>query len=281
MLRFSKHIRSANRARSFPRQSLPIYVWRPKEEVYRNFGDEITPLLATRIAELHGISIQTRVATPGESKLLGVGSVLHQAKGGDVIWGSGVNGKNWPRALSEIQDLDVRSVRGPLTWRVLSSFGITAPEIYGDPGLLFPELFKNEIESERGDVVRQFGELEVIFIPNLNDERFLPAHHPGVTTISPSESPFRIAQIISRSKLVLSSSLHGIVFADAMGVPCRPILSAFEPALKYWDYFAGTGRPDQRFAENLNVALSEFGDLPPAIWDRDALLRSFPIDLIT
>ena len=41
---------------------------------------------------------------------------------------------------------------------------------------------------------------------------------------------------------MVSSSLHGIVIAEAYGVPAVLVASSTEPVFKYEDYYAGTGR---------------------------------------
>lgn len=75
-----------------------------------------------------------------------------------------------------------------------------------------------------------------------------------------------------------ASSLHGIIVAGALGVPCRVVLSCAENPFKYLDYFRGSGRKDIDFADSPEQAM-EMGTHDPMIWSPDNLLSSFPYDL--
>ncbi len=227
------------------RHILPMYHWTPPPG-YKNFGDEISPMLVEAMLKIRGLrTIDVEYAQNNEPKLLAVGSVIQHARKGDIVWGAGVNGKSWPRLLETNSDITFCSVRGPISRETVKSFGHECPEIYGDPGIMFPLLFRDQIAAERAKLANE-PDGAVMFIPNLNDDRFLDRRRMTVPDhvkyVSPSIHPFEMAARISKAGLVLSSSLHGIVFAETMGIPCRLIASAFEPMLKYVDYFEGTNR---------------------------------------
>ncbi len=81
--------------------------------------------------------------------MLALGSILYFGREGDVVWGTGTNGKNTNRGDYRFSHLDVRAVRGPLTRQfLLTMFGIESPEIYGDPALLVPYLFPEFVRPE-------------------------------------------------------------------------------------------------------------------------------------
>ncbi|HVK91313.1 MAG TPA: polysaccharide pyruvyl transferase family protein [Mycoplana sp.] len=269
----------------FDGKTVHVYHWTPPHgDGYTNFGDELSPMLVRRILDNSGFgSVAVAASAPDRPRLLAVGSILQQARDGDVIWGAGVNGKSWPKRLGKVRNLHIAAVRGPLTRGVLRRFGFDAPEIFGDPGLLFPGLFYREIAQAMQAVRQRYGAPEIVYIPNLNDERFLPERlgtAPGrVTLLSPRIGPVEMAAIVAQSRLVISSSLHGIVLADAYGIPCRAHLSAFEPIFKYLDYFQGVGRFDYAFHLSIEEAL-DAADLPPAVFDRHALLEAFPYEAI-
>ncbi|NHI17554.1 polysaccharide pyruvyl transferase family protein [Microbacterium excoecariae] len=219
-----------------------------------NFGDEIGPAI---VAALSGDAVATR---PG--RLLSVGSVLQFARGGDVVWGAGINGKVRQRLH---YPLDVRAVRGPLTRAVLLGFGVAAPPVYGDPALLFPRLFPD---------VRPVASAGVVVVPNLNEaDRF---GDEGV--LSPLGDPFEIAPRIAGAEFVVASSLHALILADAYGVPSRAVVPRAEHAFKYVDYYAGTGRADVAFAQTVDEAI-RLGPVPAAEVDLDALEAAFPSDM--
>ena len=95
-------------------------------------------------------------------------------------------------------------------------------------------------------------------------------------------------------KLVLSSSLHGIVFAEAFGVPARwvelPGSKKSEKGFKYHDYYSGTrgravlgdesgGTFNASFgpAKSIHEGLRLGGAPPiPSTYDATPLYRTFP-----
>src|SRR5690349_6033070 len=97
-----------------------------------NFGDLLGPLIVQRIRAAQGLG---RPARDGRVRLLTAGSIMRMARHGDVIWGTGVNGKSIGAQYSGLE-LDIRAVRGPLTREVLERNGHRVPVVFGDPGLL-------------------------------------------------------------------------------------------------------------------------------------------------
>jgi len=229
-----------------------------------NFGDLLGPMIARRIVELERVRL-----TPSKTRrALTVGSVMHFAAAGDVVWGSGVNGKIATQPLPP--SLDVRAVRGPLTRAVLTARGIQAPEVFGDPALLLARLWP---DLERLTTSKNRS---ILVVPNLNEsDRF-----PPEATRSPIGAPREIIADIASSEFVTGTSLHALVVADALGVPSRPIAPESESVFKYLDYYAGTGRPDVVFARTIDEARS-LGPIQPPDVDLDLLLDAFPIDLWT
>lgn len=234
-----------------------------------NFGDLIGPVLVERIASAERLGTST-------GRLLTVGSIMHFAREGDVVWGSGINGKV-ARHEHVFRCLDVRAVRGPVTRARLAEMGIDAPDVYGDPALLVPDLFP---DLPRGSMEPSS---DYVLIPNLHDvPRF--AGHPNF--MSPREDWVTVAERIRSSRFVVGSSLHGLILADAYGVPAVRLRSISEPPFKYDDYAAGVSRP---------AALEAFDDVGTAVrhgmdlakdpqdmlvnWDRRRLLAAFPRDL--
>jgi pyruvyltransferase len=236
----------------------------PLKRRVRNFGDLIGPALVNRIHDELGLG-----EAVADSRLLSVGSVLHFAKPGDVVWGSGVNGKSDP--MVSTADLDVRSVRGFRSVQAIVEMGLPAPTVLGDPALLWPE-FWPERHYTRGFGTRS---IPVSFVPNLNDRPHYQTHH---NVISPIGQPHTVIGQIVRSKVVVATSLHGIVMAEAYGVPARLVRSKAEPIIKYHDYYEGTGRPNFVIAESIDEAVAIGGEAP-AVWDKDAMLGAFPSDL--
>jgi pyruvyltransferase len=83
---------------------------------------------------------------------------------------------------------------------------------------------------------------------------------------------------ICDSRFVISSSLHGIVVAEAFGIPARMLrITETEPLFKYFDYYAGTNRPDFQFAYSVEEALLMGGERPCEC-DLMKLYNAFPFE---
>lgn len=230
-----------------------------------NFGDLIGPLLVSRIAEERGLTEPRQ-----HRRLLTVGSIIHLAETGDTVWGTGVNGK--VDSPVRVASLDVRSVRGPATRDALAQWGIPAPDIFGDPALLWGRFWPR---STYTDGVDPDDFHEVTVIPNFHDFGSTRTPHH---LVSPLGDPHAVIREIARSRFVCGSSLHAVVLAESLGVPARLIQSAHEADFKYRDHYAGTGRPDYVPARSVEEAVSMGGERA-AEFDADAILSAFPADL--
>lgn len=247
---------------------LPICYWQGYSFI--NFGDYLSVVLVERIVE-QPIQIYRKGIHAGQKKLLAVGSILALADNGDVVWGSGLSGKSLNLNKYRFNTLDVRAVRGPLTREFLiKNFHIDCPPIYGDPALLFPYFFPEFKKSE-------YPSNEFIIIPHYSELHLFPKEdYPNV--ISPLEPWDRVINKIINSKFVISSSLHGIVIAEAYGIPARLLKVTFnEPLLKYRDYYLGTQRPNFQIATSVEEALLMGGE-PPFKCDLKKLYDAFPFD---
>jgi pyruvyltransferase len=250
-----------------PRENFPIvelFYWAPSDQT-QNFGDHLSAIIVSRLLSYFNHVLDEAVAQP--ARLLAVGSILHFARDGDTIWGSGVNGKV---QVSEhrFRKLDVRAVRGPITREFLMKRGVSVPEIYGDPALLLPRLFPGRFRAS--------GLRPYVVVPNIHDLTSLSRES---NIVSPLLAWNTCVERILEASLVISSSLHGIVIAEAFGIPARYLrITETEHMLKYQDYALGTGRKEIEPAHSIAEAL-EMGGMQAPIFNEDALLGAFPIDL--
>jgi len=254
----------------FPKMPYPtidVVYWRPPGSV--NFGDELGRTIVSFMLARKGISIFDE--TSRSRRFLGVGSILDHAETDTVVWGSGRSGSKADRAHF-FDRLDVRAVRGPRTRDFLLSKGFHVPEIFGDPALLLPTLTNNRFVCTR--------EKDVVFVPNLNDyqEKVDFSRFP-VPVLDPRQSWNKVITEILRHKLVLASSLHALVIADAWGIPARYVrLTEREHLFKYHDYYEGSGRTLGDFAHSAEEGL-EMGGKELPVFDENPLLESFPYDI--
>lgn len=262
---------------------IEVFYWNPRRSLLgrglekytrlpwrvNNFGDLIGPLVVSKMLALRDL---TDTVPALSRRLMSVGSVLHFADTGDVVWGTGINGTKSQRDHRFVS-LDVRAVRGPLTRDYLQARGIPVPEVYGDPALLLPFLMPELVE------LATVKKHPVTVVPNFldygryrsDDSRLLNPQAPLLTCLR------RIAQ----SELVVGSSLHGIVVAEALGVPAR-LIAGSEPPFKYLDYYRGSGREGYEAMGTIEEAVAARGEpLPPASFSLLPLIEAFPADLWT
>lgn len=247
-----------------------LFYWDARPRLgFSNFGDAMSVSIVEKIMG-RPIATTTTV-TPGQTKLLAIGSIINYAEEGDIIWGSGINGK-YPRSSDyHFSTLDIRAVRGPLSRQFLINLGVDCPKVYGDPTLLLPKLFP---EFQRSTSPSQ----EYIVIPHFSDEHLF-CHLPNMVSVK--EDWQTVVNKILDSKFVISSALSGVIVAEAFGIPARLIISQnennTETLFKYADYYHGTKRFDFRFATSVEEAL-EIGGEPMPECDLEGLLHAFPLE---
>lgn len=213
---------------------MKIY-WYPDEY---NVGDT----LSRPILELFLPEEKIEQVGPNErGKLLAVGSILRLMREHDIVWGAGIM-----RGKPHLVPLDVKflAVRGPLTRGLLH--GGRVPEVYGDPGLLLPLMYRPEVEKK----------FDLGIVPHYVDRKLVEAKLPslqfnggepiGSMKIIPVSLPWRkfVDEVLSCRRIV-SSSLHGIVIAEAYRIPAEWAVysdKVIGSGFKFRDYFMGTGR---------------------------------------
>lgn len=248
-------------------EGLPLFCWR--ELPFENFGDFISWKLVERIVDQPVRAIRKKRVL--EKKLLAIGSIFYFATDGDVIWGSGINGKTLLKEQYGFSKLDVRAVRGPRSRQFLmENFHINCPEVYGDPALLFPYFFPEFKRKEN-------PQYEYIVIPHFSEIIQFPKDGTG-KIVYPIEPWNEVVEKILDSKFVISSSLHGVIVAEAYGIPARYLrVSEGESLFKYQDYYEGTNRPNFQYARSVEEALSMGGE-PQIVCDLSKLYQAFPFE---
>lgn len=165
-------------------------------------------------------------------KWLGVGSILETAQPGDWVWGTGTKYEENVDAAG----LKVVAVRGPRTASLLRN--IQGEVAIGDPALLLPKIYVATVKYDE--------EGPVGFVPHYVDRDFIPYFDKEAIVIDVT-NPNWMATVdaIAGCSLIISSSLHGIIIAEAYGVPAvwiQPSDRIFGGHHKFQDYYASTGR---------------------------------------
>lgn len=115
--------------------------------------------------------------------------------------------------LAGLRGVGVHAVRGALTAAELrSKLGWRVPEVYGDPALLLPRFLRvPDGQGARG---------EVAVVPHLDHRGLFPdSGDPGVHVVDARQGMEQVVREIAGSRACVSSSLHGIIVAQAYGVP--------------------------------------------------------------
>lgn len=196
-----------------------------------NFGDEIGPYLFEKITGKRPVYAQPGAAY---EHVISAGSILNWATCASQVWGAGL--ASWK---DEVPACVIRAVRGPLSRLRARSCGVMCSDVYGDPALLLT-LFCSAKDETR--------HYEVGILPHYVDifrayEWFGSASH--VRIIDPLQPVEKVISQIRSCDVLFSSSLHGLIVADAYGVPnawVRMSSSIGGDGMKYWDYLASVGR---------------------------------------
>ena len=237
--------------------------WYRLSEKVQNVGDFLSPFVVDYMKKQKSVCDNT--ASKGTQHLLAIGSVIDSSYQNSVVWGSGLireNRKYWWRF---VRKLDVRAVRGPETRRVLIENGYSCPEVYGDPAILMPLIYMPEKTEKEYDykIIYNYGYVyskENVLLPLVYDWKSF------------------IDEIV-KCKLVISSSLHGIILAEAYGIPAIMLKSPLN-TFKFRDYYYSTERYDFPVANTIEEALTmEPPPLPNLDKLRQGLIDSFPYDI--
>lgn len=239
-----------------------------------NLGDYLGFVVADFMLKKRGLSLDTWV--PKKRHMNSVGANIFSSYQATTIWGCGIHhGEDiFLKQLHyyPLRRLDIRSVRGPLTREVLLKMGHKCPAIYGDPAVLMPFIYQPHVEKTN----------ELLVIPQMRTEVKFRADHPGLNMLSMNTNDYKaVIDAIASSKKVISSSLHGIILAEAYGVPAVMFRGlAKNVDFKYHDYYNSTGRYDVHLADTFEEACQmEPLPLPDIKPLQDAAMSTFPYDL--
>jgi hypothetical protein len=169
----------------------------------------------------------------------------------EIVWGSGkIDNKPLKGRLTH----EVYAMRGPDT---KSYFSSSLPEVYGDPGLLVPLLYPLP-PHDKDEAV------DLCLIPHYIDQN-LPPIKDVIRRVGKTSVKIRLINIqtcdlvnyitdMTGCKRILSSSLHGLIFGIANGIPgIRMVLSnkVYGDHFKFKDFYEGIRHPELYVYEDL------------------------------
>ncbi|WP_028312415.1 polysaccharide pyruvyl transferase family protein [Derxia gummosa] len=199
---------------------------------YANFGDALSAFI---VANLAGKPVRHTDFGADLPKLVGIGSIGHAIRNGQaVIWGTGCYRPDLMTHNVPHTRYDVRATRGPISQRCLGLVGVDAPGVFGEPGWLLPSMFDEPVEKkyELG-VITHIGDLREPH-PNAQPKEEwvcfdLPDALRGQVAIISTWHEAGLEGLLDKLRLILSCkriasrSFHGIVIAEAFGIPCIPL----------------------------------------------------------
>ena len=200
----------------------------------KNFGDVISPF----IVEYFWKTKVERADKDDTGKLLAIGSIIPHIKTNDIVWGSGLARDI---LVKQPTGLNILALRGPLTAKGIKS----DCTCFGDPALLLPKMYNPKVK-----VVNKLGTIPHYIEKGKIDGEFL---------IDIEDNWKEVVHDIKSCEIIASSSLHGIVVAEAYGIPAiwiEPSNKIIGGKHKFQDYFLGTGRKPQETGKILDPILN-------------------------
>lgn len=198
-----------------------------------NFGDLLTVYILNFFTSDKLLRF-IHSGTKQQADLVGIGSLLQSMpqnfKG--HIWTSGsLRSRKHKKKYTNI----VWGVRGPLTKQVYVQQTI-APVCYGDGGLLLGFMHQKD----------KTPRYMLGIVPHYVDEEYVRKQcktNNNIIIISTKQDPEAFMTQLKQCKCIISSSLHGIIAADALGIPNRRFITDTSTKIiganwKFNDYYA-------------------------------------------
>jgi pyruvyltransferase len=239
-----------------------------------NFGDQLSPRVC---GALSGQDV--RFAEPGrDCDLVAIGSILQHVHGErfcGAVWGTGLVSDE--REVPDLSNARVFAVRGRLTAQRIGAHDVAL----GDPGLLCNRFARPRPKRFRLGVIPHYVDRD--------DEtvRRVVASSASFTWIDVTAGVAHVMDRVAECDVVASSCLHGLVAADALGIPNAWIeLSdkVIGGRFKFHDYYSvfGIEKPEPRTlatlddAERILASVADY-DRPGLEAIRTELVRAFPM----
>lgn len=172
----------------------------------RNWGDVFTPFL---FENAFGVDVEW--ATRDEAEVFGCGSLLERISDGfsGHVLGAGMG-------FSETRR-DLTNVKAPLLLRgqrTAERCRLQRPARLGDPAILASMFVNPNIEK-----THRYG-----LIPHYVDkdhQEVIAWVNKGAQKIDIEGGIRQVIDAVASCEMVVSSSLHGLVVADSLGIPCK------------------------------------------------------------
>lgn len=166
------------------------------------------------------------------------------------VWGAGLMADGQSML---IKPKKIYAVRGPLTRNLLLNQGIECPEIYGDPALLFPRFYDPIIEKKyKLGIIPHYVDKDCNWIKSIQDE--------NIKILNICSETHEFVRELKECEKVVSSSLHGLIAADAYRIPNMWLSISNKiggAGFKFYDYFASVKREPKCFVIKDNTPIED------------------------
>ncbi|HHZ08727.1 MAG TPA: polysaccharide pyruvyl transferase family protein [Rhizobiales bacterium] len=238
-----------------------------------NVGDLVNPPLVTALS-----GVPTVHSRGAGGHLLAIGSMMHSATPASHVWGTGVMHPDL--GVGRVVADRIHALRGKRSFAALRGAGVAVPDVpLGDPGFLAPKLLgvrRSARPTHRLGIVPHYTDAQHPAFRTLGYRR-------GVRVLDVHRDPLRFLHEMAECAAVVSSSLHGLVFAEALGIPNLWVTAGDEIAggtFKYEDWFSTMRRPQAgavALTEGMEVEdLAARASLHDSTIDEAALADAFP-----
>lgn len=222
-----------------------------------NFGDAINPFIFGKIT---GRPIRRCNILATKQHVVGIGSIANWANPNSIVIGSGLANKT-----DEINPhCTIRLLRGPISADIARTGGNKSNFHLGDPVLALPKLLPiNRAKTHDYGIIPHYVDYEKTMV-------LVGNKHPNVKVLDITTNPMLFIKDVFSCRKILSSSLHGLILADAYGIPNVKISisdSLFGDGTKFLDYYLSVGREFKEYPieEVVNVetgtVANVFGDV--------------------
>jgi len=197
-------------------------VW---DESTGNFGDWLTPYFLHKLTK-----IKIEWSRPQEAEMFGCGSIIETVPQDftGILLTTGIMHETTQRP--GLCHANILALRGPLTGaRIVGGEPYTDRILYGDLGLLC-RLFAPKVKKE----------YEVGIIPHYV---YRDRDYPDCHVIPVTAGIEHVMREAAKCERIISSSLHGIILADALGIENKWESSdqVFGKGFKFRDYTSALG----------------------------------------
>lgn len=240
-----------------------------------NWGDQLSPAICKLLSGRDVV-----YAKVGNCDLIAIGSILSRLK--EVffakrvhVWGTGFIEAVPPHKTRHI----IHAVRGKKTAELLTNVEI---KTFGDPGLLCDRLLPNYRDIPKT--------VPLGIVPHYKDRddpaiRDFIRNNPGTAVIDVFSDTLPYLEKLASCRCILSSSLHGLVAADALEIPNSWLTLSdhvIGEGFKFRDYYSIYDIPEpsplslEEFSRHKQAQIIESYIRPNLTVIKQALADAFP-----